>query len=261
MLIDTHRTHSISWIDLAAEDLDRQTAFYTDLLGWSTFTVPGTDYSMFMNGEHPVAGVMAMTEDMAGMPSVWSTYVAVTDAENTCALVTQKGGSVLQPPFDIPDSGRIAIVGDPAGAAICLFEGSEDNGIRQMDEPGAPCWFDCFSRDADAAIAFYHEVFGWEAEPLPGPVPYTTFTLDAGDDDPIAGIMAMGDMFPPEVPSHWGVTFSAPAPTDELVAKATAAGATLLGPPMDSPFGRSARLVDPCGAAFAVIDRSTATAG
>ena len=30
--------------------------------------------------------------------------------------------------------------------------------------PGVPCWVDTWQPDADAAVGFYTELFGWEAE-------------------------------------------------------------------------------------------------
>src|SRR4051794_41797146 len=36
---------------------------------------------------------------------------------------------------------------------------SERNGY----EPGVPCWVDAWQDDADAAAAFYTQLFGWEA--------------------------------------------------------------------------------------------------
>src|SRR6266545_4186964 len=37
---------------------------------------------------------------------------------------------------------------------------SERDGFR----PGVPCWVDTWQADADAAVAFYTQLFGWKAE-------------------------------------------------------------------------------------------------
>lgn len=251
--IDTHKNHAIAWVDLAATDLDAAVAFYRGLFGWETFNDGTTPYTIFQVGDAPVAGVMEITPEMEGMPPVWSTYVAVEDADEVIAAVREAGGAVMQPPFDIPDGGRIAVIADPSGAAICLFQGMAGNGMKVMDENGAPCWFDCMTRDPAAAGAFYGQVFGWTAEEMPG-MDYTVFS---NDDDQICGMMAMPDMVPAEVPSHWVVDFVVPD-CDAAVAYATDNGAMVTMPPTDTPFGRSAGLVDPWGAVFSIIDRSTA---
>lgn len=62
----------------------------------------------------------------------------------------------------------------------------------------------------------------------------------------------MPDMVPAEVPAHWLVYFGT-EDTDATVAKASELGGTTLVPPTDIPPGRFAVLMDPGGAAFAVI--------
>ena len=76
---------------------------------------------------------------------------------------------------------------------------------------------------------------------------YTTFDIGG---DPLGG---MGGMMgaPPGTPSHWVAYFSV-ADVDAAVTAAAGAGGTLLGEPMDTPFGRMAFLADPDGATFAL---------
>ncbi len=256
MKIDTHPIHAISWVDLAARDLDGQVKFYKDMMGWSTFQVPDTPYTMFMVEDQPVAGVLPMTPEMGEMPSVWSTYVNVDDAAAACAKAKEVGGSVLQVPFEISNDGRIAILADPAGAVICVFEGSTDNGFRLLDEPGAPCWFEAMSHDAKASTAFYEKLFGWRPEPMPGPMDYTIFNLG---DTPVGGCMQIGDPMPADIPSHWQVSFSIDGEISDFMAKATDSGATVMMGPMETDYGHGAVIMDPAGATFVAFDRSKGT--
>ncbi len=255
MKIETHPTHSICWIDLAARDLDTQTEFYKDMMGWTTFTVPGTDYSIFMSNEQPVAGVMAISEEMGQMPSVWSTYVNVDDAAAACTRASEVGGSVFQEPFDIPNGGKIAVLGDPAGAAICVFEGGSE-GIKVLDEPGAPCWFEAMTHDAAASIAFYEAMFGWESEAMPGPIDYTILKLG---ERPVGGCMQIGEPMPADIPSHWQVSFSIDGEISDFMAKATEKGASVMMGPMETDYGHGAVMMDPAGATFVAFDRSKGT--
>jgi predicted enzyme related to lactoylglutathione lyase len=253
---DTHAHHTISWVDLAAKDLSGALEFYSEMMGWTSFNDGETPYHVFQRDEIAVGGVMELTGDMGEMPPVWSVYVSVADAQATCDAATTAGGAVYQAPFDIPDGGKIAVVADPAGSVICPFEGMDGNGLGMLDEPGAPCWFDCMSRDVDASIAFYETVFGWSAQPMPGDFPYTVFLHDGV---PLAGTMPMPPQMPDEVPSHWVVNFSvddADIATEVLVA----AGGTVMMPPSDTMFGRSASVMDPWGTPFNIIDRSGAEA-
>lgn len=251
---DTHATHAISWVELATRDVDAAAEFYQGLFGWNTFNDGHTPYTIFQVGDQAVAGVMALPLEMGDMPPVWSTYVQVADADATIASVNDAGGQVMQAPFDIPAGGRIAVIADPSGAVICLTEGTADKGMKVMDEIGAPCWFDCMSRDVGAATAFYNQVFGWTSEEMED-MGYTVFS---NNGEWVCGTMAMPDMVPAEVPSHWVVNFVV-ADADVAAAYATANGAMVTMPPMDTPFGRACGIVDPWGAPFTVIDRSTAT--
>ncbi|NNE96340.1 MAG: VOC family protein [Acidimicrobiales bacterium] len=252
--IDTHKTHNISWVDLAAKDVDESIKWYSGLFGWDTFNDGETDYHIFMMGESPVGGVMQMRPGMEDMPQVWSTYVTVEDADATVAEVKEAGGAVFQEPFEIPGGGRIAVIADPSGAALCLFEGNEENGLKLMDENGAPCWFDCATRDTEAVGAFYGEVFGWTSEFMEE----MNYTVFSNEGEWVCGMFALPDEVPAEVPSHWVVDFVVPD-ADAAAEYATSHGGTVTMPPMDTPFGRACGLMDPWGGVLTVIDRSTAT--
>jgi predicted enzyme related to lactoylglutathione lyase len=78
---------------------------------------------------------------------------------------------------------------------------------------------------------------------------YTEFKLNG---ESIAGMMAMGDQFPPEVPPHWLVYFAV-EDTDGSLAKVNELGGATLAPAMDIPSGRFAVVADPQGAAFGII--------
>jgi hypothetical protein len=54
--------------------------------------------------------------------TAWTTYVWVESADETAARAGEAGGGVLVDPFDSLDGGRIAIVADPSGAAIGIWQ-------------------------------------------------------------------------------------------------------------------------------------------
>ncbi len=73
--------------------------------------------------------------------------------------------------------------------------------IRQNIPPGAPCWVDLMSSDAEKSKAFYGQLFGWSAETA-GPE-YGGYTNFSKDGDPVAGLMQAQ---PHQVPSDvWSV--------------------------------------------------------
>ena len=116
-------------------------------------------------------------------------------------------------------------------------------------------WNELSTRDTAAAGAFYPRVFGWTASTVDmGGHDYTEWQLDGSG---IAGMMAMPDEVPAEVPSYW-LTYFGTADCDATVARATASGAGVIVPATDIPPGRFAILVDPVGATFAVITTAQA---
>jgi predicted enzyme related to lactoylglutathione lyase len=68
--------------------------------------------------------MMKLTPDMqaGGMPPVWSTYVTVTDVDAATAKAKELGGGVLSEPMDVTDTGRIAALMDPQGAAFNVIQ-------------------------------------------------------------------------------------------------------------------------------------------
>ncbi|MCP4646399.1 MAG: VOC family protein, partial [bacterium] len=65
-----------------------------------------------------VAGIMAMVDECKGMPPTWDIYITVTDVNETVKAVTELGGKVLRPAFDIPEVGRFCVLQDAQGAVI-----------------------------------------------------------------------------------------------------------------------------------------------
>ena len=112
---------------------------------------------------------------------------------------------------------------------------SERNGY----EPGVPCWVDTRQPDPRAAVDFYTQLFGWEAETSGD---YTFCRLRGGDVAAIAG----GDS--PAWSTHIWIENA-----DETAARVTDAGGSVVTAPFDVPgAGRTAVLADPAGAEFAV---------
>lgn len=107
------------WNELNTHNVESAQAFYEKTLGWSFSEMPmpqGSYWTILMNGQ-PVGGIFAMVgPDFAGMPDHWFTYIEVDDVDRRIASVTENGGMVLRPAWDIPEIGRIAVVKDSTGA-------------------------------------------------------------------------------------------------------------------------------------------------
>ncbi len=251
--VTQHAPGTPSYIDLSTTDPRAAQAFYAALFGWEYDEEPtdtGTTYITARLDGKTAAGMMEQPADMRemGMPPCWNSYVTVDDAEAAAERAEAAGGSVLQPAFDVMDGGRMAVLADPTGGVVCVWEPKAGIGAGLINEPGTLCWNELMTADLGAANAFYRQVFGWQAEDLPmEDAAYTIYLLD--------GQAVGGAMNPPTegIPSHWGVYISV-EDTDAVVDKARSLGAQVVAEPMDTPPGRMASLVDPQGAAFSVIE-------
>ena len=94
-----------SWTDLSTPDVEGAKAFYRELFGWD-YTEEETDstpYVMALRNGLSAAGIGALPDE--SMPSVWSTYFAVDDADATAAKIQDAGGSLMMECIDITDAG------------------------------------------------------------------------------------------------------------------------------------------------------------
>ena len=145
--VDSHTAGTINWVDMVSTDLDAATAFYTGLFGWETEDMPmpggGGVYRFFRIGGRDAAAAGTMPPEMLaqGIPSHWNVWVAA-DADETVAKAAAAGGQVLMEPMTLGPSGRLAMIADPGGAAVGVWEAAEHIGARVVDEPGAMTWYE-----------------------------------------------------------------------------------------------------------------------
>lgn len=119
-----------SWFELMTTDVEGAKKFYGDLLGWEFMvdSSAGMDYTMakLKGSDIPIAGIFdrdnAMVENKEMIPPHWGCYITVDDIKASTAKVTELGGTIIVPPTDIPNIGTFAVIQDPVGAVVSLFE-------------------------------------------------------------------------------------------------------------------------------------------
>ena len=115
----------VCWRELRTKDLPAAMEFYSKLFGWELpqTKVTPMDYKEIVVGGTAGGGMMAMEgDDWGEVPSHWANYIAVANADETTAKITENGGSVRVPPFDAPGVGRMAMVADPSGADFAIIQ-------------------------------------------------------------------------------------------------------------------------------------------
>ncbi len=238
------------WTDIALPDPAAGKAFYENLFGWSSVDNPipdGGAYTMFHNGEDPVAGLSGQSPGMAGMPAMWYSYVKVDDVDSTTSRASQLSGTVIMEPMDVMDAGRMAVIQDPTGGVVCLWQSGEHDGAGAFNVPSTMTWNELATRDAGSACGFYCDLLGWETEKLDMEGVEYHLIKNGGRDN--GGIIAMDENWPAEVPAHWMVYFAV-EDIDGAVARLTELGGSLSVPPTDIAPGRFAVVADPQGGTF-----------
>jgi uncharacterized protein len=257
------------WIDSEQPDTTAATHFYGTLFGW-TFedAVPPDAPGSYLIAQLDGRDVAAIAPSSAAT-SVWSTYIAVDDADSIATTIADGGGQVTSPPQDAGPAGRAASFADPAGAPFRVWQARRRLGAQVVNTPGSWNFSDLHTRDLDTATTFYGNVFGWEADELdigggqttvmwrrPGYGDHLATTIDPeihdrqrdmaappGFADAIAWLAPVEDG---EMP-HWHVTFAV-ADRDESVATALRLGATDVSGAVDTQWTKMAVIRDPQGA-------------
>jgi predicted enzyme related to lactoylglutathione lyase len=241
-----------SWVDLSSPDLAKSREFYGALFGWNCPEGPpeAGGYTVCDLGGKSVAGLgPQMNPDF---PPAWMSYVNVGDADASAGKVAEAGGTVVVEPMTVMEAGRMAILTDPLGAVIGLWQPNQHTGAQLANEANTYCWSELITTDLDKSKAFYKAVFGWDADdqgPPGGPPAYTEWKV-AGRS--VGGMMLKQPDMPADMPPNWGVYFAV-ADADATADKAKELGGALFFGPTDIEPGRFAVLADNVGAVFNVL--------
>lgn len=120
---DTHGM--VWWSELLTRDVAGAKEYYGKLCGWQfqDAPMPNGIYTLALRDGAPTVGMLDMSSDamFEGMPPHWFTYLAVDDVDAAVAETRAAGGQVMREPFEVPGTGRIAVISDPGGAAIGIM--------------------------------------------------------------------------------------------------------------------------------------------
>lgn len=112
----------LGWVELHTRDTAAAQSFYTQLFGWTAKTDPSGHYTEFQVDGRSFAGMMAIAPEQQGkVPDHWLPYAMVDDCDESLERATGLGARVVVAAKDIPDVGRFAVIGDPAGAHLAMI--------------------------------------------------------------------------------------------------------------------------------------------
>lgn len=248
----THPPKTFCFAELNTHDLSQAERFYASVFDWTTAPLAGDDgYRVFRRDGQDVAGLRH-----GKGPTRWIPYLSVESADDTTIQARDLRASVIAPPFELPGVARKAVIHDPAGGVVGLWEPRGNAGAAVLDAPGSMWWAELVTRDFQGAKAFYGSLLGWQAvDTLRYGIRYSVFKLG---DIAVAGLLPIGADWGPVSP-YWQVLFAVEE-CDAAVERAKAAGGSLVFGPNDIPnAGRAAIITDPGGAIFVAMQPGETT--
>jgi len=237
------------WADLSTHGGRAAVDFYSQLMGWQAETKDsgfGMNYSMLRQDGQTIAGLAWLPPEMTEIPSAWYNYVNVEDVDALMPTVTEGGGQIIEPPFDVPDGARIALIRDPQGAALCLFQARGNIGAGLVNTPGALCWNELYTSDPEVSKVFYSALLGWEFRDerdggSEGPGYVSIYNRGRAN----GGMLVMDEGMAAQVPPMWVPYFSV-ADIDASAKQVKALGGKIImGPQQESGVGRWLLFTDP----------------
>ena len=158
----------IIWRDLLTNDPAASQRFYGDLFGWE-FESIGESSNLRSNSAYTLIrhngkliGGMVDTLALNGRDDIsqWVVLMAVEDLDAGVAALTTNGGTIVAPPTDLQNRGRLALARDAEGALLGLLETRDGDPYDSEPEVGGFLWDELWTTDVENAAAFYNGVAG-----------------------------------------------------------------------------------------------------
>ncbi len=114
----------ITHIDIPVADTARAGRFYSALFGWQINEIPGFEgYPMWQAPNRISGGGLAPRSEDFTQPR---SYVEVDSIEETLALAVEHGARVVAEKSPISETSWWAILEDPDGNVVGIYEGTTD---------------------------------------------------------------------------------------------------------------------------------------
>jgi predicted enzyme related to lactoylglutathione lyase len=257
-----HHVGKIIWAELITPRLGEAEHFYAGLFGW-TFREQSASTGHYavalLNGE-PVAGLIhhPVREGQKRQP-YWLTFIAVQDVDATERAAVAGGAKVVVAPRTYAARGRQSVLTDPQGAPFALIASNSGDPPDYLAQNGAWIWSSLLTRDAEAGLTFYQNVFGYEVFDLQSADGLQHAVL-ASEDLARASVNALpADAVHRQ--SHW-LNFIRVADATATATRAVdLGGSVLVAPRVDRHGGKLAVIADPSGAPFGVMEWSDSKEG
>ncbi|WP_131782536.1 VOC family protein [Legionella gresilensis] len=132
-------SHPFCWHELITPHVNQAKDFYTKLLGWQFIehNINGSTYTMIIKNDKEFGGIKQIPSDKASKaPAQWLSYLSVNDLDSILDQAQKLGASIKTPMTVIRNYGHFAIITDPTGATVALWEPqskcAKENSITEL---------------------------------------------------------------------------------------------------------------------------------
>ena len=247
---EIHHQGKFVWNDLLTDDVQTAKDFYGKLFGWA-FAQLGR-YTVVQNDGRNIGGMVELKADPDNPSAArWLCTLSVDDVDQAVELLIAEGGTVNEGPLELLNRGRGALVRDPQGAQLVLLHARDGDPEDEEPAMGSWLWHELWSNNAEASLAFYQKLAGYDFE---GDA--SDYLVLTSEDQWRAGIRFIDDA---ELEMRW-VPVVRVADTEEIAKKAEQLGGEIRVAPRPTDSGGSvALLVDPSGARVIIQSWTTPT--
>lgn len=119
------KTGEFVWNELATGNVQGAKDFYSKMFGWEFIEQNMGDmtYTMAKKGNKEFAGIWQIpTAQQNQIPPHWIAYILVDNIEQSLDTARKNGATIIKPVQKAGDMGLFAIIRDPVGAHLALWQ-------------------------------------------------------------------------------------------------------------------------------------------
>ncbi len=112
------------WTELWTDNIEKAAQFYENVVGVAHkgYDRGGKPYHVFTSQGTPRAGIVEIPDELETVKPGWAPYVGVEDLPAAVKKVEDLGGTVIFNNTEHPASGAVALILDPTGAGLFLYQ-------------------------------------------------------------------------------------------------------------------------------------------
>jgi uncharacterized protein len=255
--VTRHFPGTFCWVELSTPDTLAASRFYSEMFGWRRSFMPMEDgrfYTTLQLDGKDIGAFQEIYEENVQPDAAtgWRLYIATDNVDKSVQKALALGGTLLSPPTDVSDVGRLAVMQDPTGAVFALWQARDHIGAEVINQFGALSWQELVTTDFETARDFYASLFGWQTQTrAAGAKTYTTFKVKKPAQE--AGGIQPSNPTLTNNRSQW-LAYFAVEDFEQSIRTAQRLGAKVKAGPNEMPnLGRCATLEDPQGALFSIV--------